>query len=71
MQLSLAQPHQAQVGQVIQEVIEVQNTFWLPKLWLEVRDRSTLPRHYIGAVISLAGKKNKRWRVSRIVTKAA
>ncbi len=57
------QPNQAQVGQVIQEIIEVQNTFWLPKLWLEVRDRSTLPRHHIGAVISLAGKKNKRWRV--------
>src|SRR5438552_13126468 len=57
------QPRQAQVGQVIQEIIEVQNTLWLPKLWLEVRDRSTLPRHQIGAVISLASRKSKRWRV--------
>ena len=57
------QPTQAQVGQVVQEIIEVENTAWLPKLWLEVRDRSTLPRHHIGAVISLQGKRNKRWRV--------
>src|SRR5438093_9041746 len=57
------QPRQAQVGQVIQEIVEVENTLWLPKLWLEVRDRSTLPRHQIGAVISLASKRSKRWRV--------
>src|SRR6478609_3907020 len=57
------QPQQAQVGQVIQEIVEVQNTSWLPKLWLEIRDRSTLPRHHSGAVISLRGRKSKRWRV--------
>lgn len=57
------QPSQAQVGQVVQEVVEVQNLFWLPKLWLEIRDRSTLPGHRVGAVVSLAARKAKRWRV--------
>ena len=57
------QPAQAQVGQVVQEIIEVENDSLIPKLWLEIRDRSTLPRHHIGAVISLGGRKSKRWRV--------
>jgi uncharacterized protein (DUF58 family) len=57
------EPAQAQVGQVVQETIEVQNTLWLPKLWIEVRDRSTLPRHHVGAVISLSARRSKRWRV--------
>jgi uncharacterized protein (DUF58 family) len=57
------EPQQAQVGQVVQEIVEVENTSPLPKLWLEIRDRSTLPRHHIGAVISLSGRKSKRWRV--------
>src|SRR3954471_14673062 len=57
------EPTQAQVGQVVQETIEVENALWLPKLWIEVRDRSTLPRHHVGAVISLKGRRSKRWRV--------
>jgi uncharacterized protein (DUF58 family) len=57
------EPTQAQVGQVIQETIEVENGLWLPKLWIEVRDRSTLPRHHVGAVISLKARRSKRWRV--------
>src|SRR5438105_13197572 len=57
------QPSQAQVGQVVQEIVEIQNLNALPKLWLEIRDRSTLPRHHIGAVVSLAGNRSKRWRV--------
>jgi uncharacterized protein (DUF58 family) len=57
------QPSQAQVGQIVQEVVEVENRFWLPKLWLEIRDRSTLPGHRVGAVVSLPARRAKRWRV--------
>src|SRR5206468_8695789 len=57
------QPAQAQVGQVVQEIIEIRNRHWLPKLWLEVRDRSTVPKHNISAVVSLPGGRSKRWRV--------
>src|SRR5690349_23961291 len=57
------QPNNAQVGQIIQEIIEVENTTWMPKLWLEIRDRSSLPGHHVGAVVSLQGNRSKRWRV--------
>lgn len=56
-------PSQTQVGQVIQETVEIQNLSWMRKLWLEVRDQSTLPGHRVGAVVSLKGHTQKRWRV--------
>ena len=57
------QPSTAQVGQVIHESIEIRNLSWLRKLWIEVRDRSTLPGHQVGAVVTLPGNKAKRWNV--------
>jgi uncharacterized protein (DUF58 family) len=57
------EPSQAQVGQAVQETIEVENLSRVRKLWLEVRDRSTLPGHQVGAVVSLRGQGAKRWRV--------
>ncbi len=57
------EPTQAQVGQTVQETIEIENLTWVRKLWLEVRDRSTLPGHQVGAVVSLKGQGTKRWRV--------
>ncbi|MEO6457638.1 MAG: DUF58 domain-containing protein [Chloroflexia bacterium] len=59
----IVQPSTAQVGQVIHESIEVRNLSWLRKLWIEVRDRSTLPGHQVGAVVTLPGNKAKRWNV--------
>ncbi|HEX8228814.1 MAG TPA: DUF58 domain-containing protein [Chloroflexia bacterium] len=56
-------PTQAQVGQVIRETIELRNLSWLRKLWLEVRDQSSLPGHHVGAVVTLPGGKAKRWQV--------
>jgi uncharacterized protein (DUF58 family) len=56
-------PPQAQVGQHIVETIELRNLSWLRKLWLEVRDRSTLPGHRVGAVVTLPGRASKRWQV--------
>lgn len=63
------EPAQAQVGGTVQETIELENLSRLRKLWLEVRDRSTLPGHHVGAVISLKGRGAKRWRVSTLCTK--
>ncbi len=57
-----AEPKQAQVGQIVQETVEVTNSWPLGKLWLEVRDRSTLPGHKIGAVISMRGRSVRRWQ---------
>jgi uncharacterized protein (DUF58 family) len=56
-------PSQAQVGNIIQETVEVTNLLHLPKLWVEIRDRSTLPGHRVGAVVSLPALQTKRWRV--------
>ena len=58
-----ARQHQVQVGDTFEEVFTVRNGIPVPKLWLEVRDHSTLPGHQAAAVISLAGGKAKRWRV--------
>ncbi|MGW8224277.1 MAG: DUF58 domain-containing protein [Anaerolineales bacterium] len=38
-----ARTTRAQVGQIYEEKIELDNTGWLPRLWLAVSDRSTLP----------------------------
>lgn len=59
----VVQPSTAQVGQVIHETVEIKNLSRLRKLWIEVRDRSTLPGHQVGAVVSLPGHKAKRWNV--------
>lgn len=56
-------PTQAQVGQTIRETVELKNQSRIRKLWIEVRDQSTLPGHHIGAVVSLPGGKGKRWQV--------
>ncbi len=48
----------SQVGKIAEERLVVENQGWLPKLWLEVRDQSTLPNHHISWVInSLGGRK--------------
>lgn len=49
----------SQVGKWLEERLIVENTGVLAKLWLEVRDHSTLPDHQISRVISpLAGHKS-------------
>jgi uncharacterized protein (DUF58 family) len=58
-----ARQQQVQVGDTFEEIFLVRNRGFWPKLWMEVRDHSTLPGHQAAAVISLQGKKAKRWRV--------
>src|SRR2546421_633356 len=58
-----AREQELQVGDTFEEVFLVRNRSFWPKLWVEVRDHSTLPGHQPAAVISLAGDKSKRWRV--------
>jgi len=45
----------SQVGKMAEERLIVANDSWLPKLWLEVRDYSTLPEHQVSHVISPLG----------------
>jgi len=54
----------AQVGRVTEEQFEVVNLGRFPKLWLEVRDYSTLPGHRASQVVnSLKGGARQRWLV--------
>ncbi len=57
---------QAQVGDVFEETFSVRNGSGIPKLWVEVRDHSTLPGHQAAAVISIRSLGAKRWRVQTL-----
>lgn len=53
-----------QVGQLAEERFIVHNTGFLPKLWLEVRDGSTLPGHRASRVVNSLGPGSYRgWLV--------
>ncbi|MBN1219207.1 MAG: DUF58 domain-containing protein [Anaerolineae bacterium] len=55
---------QVQVGGFIEEHFVMQNTGWLPKLWIQFKDESNLPGHRANRVISsLGGKSQKTWHV--------
>ncbi len=54
----------SQVGKVMEERLTVWNRGIFPKLWLEVRDHSTLPDHHVSRVIgSLRGRRSHAWTV--------
>ena len=54
----------AQVGKPLDERLAVRNTSRLPKLWLEVNDRSDLPGHHASFVVSnLAAGADRGWNV--------
>ena len=50
-----------QVGQDVHEEITVTSMSFLPKLWLEFVDGSTLPRHRAGRVINMARHGQVSW----------
>ncbi len=56
----------AQVGQVLEEELRLTNLSWLPRLWVEVRDHSTLPRHNASRIVGLLG--GWQWRGWRVRT---
>lgn len=54
----------SQVGKIAEERLAVTNRGALPKLWLEVRDHSTLPNHRVSRVISpLGSRKTYAWTI--------
>jgi uncharacterized protein (DUF58 family) len=54
----------AQVGQEALEVIEVRNTAFLPKIWLEVEDPSGLPGHRSRRIVSIPPRRSRNWIVT-------
>ncbi len=54
----------AQVGRSLDEVFVVSNRAFLPKLWIEVRDASTLPGHRASHIVpALGARSSYRWYV--------
>ncbi|MXX52169.1 MAG: DUF58 domain-containing protein [Chloroflexi bacterium] len=57
----------SQVSRVFRESFSLRRTNRLPKLWLEVRDHSTLPGHRASHVApSLFGKREYRWTAETV-----
>ncbi|WP_322796993.1 DUF58 domain-containing protein [Tepidiforma sp.] len=54
----------AQVGQEALEVIEVRNTSFLPRVWLEVEDPSPLPGHRSRRVLTIPPRRSRNWMVT-------
>lgn len=51
----------AQVGSNLGEHLEIRNRSWLPGLWLELRDFSSLPGHRVSQVVPALGRR-KAWQ---------
>lgn len=58
--------NRTQVGEVLEEKFTAENTGWLPKPWVEVRDLSDLPGHEVSTAISLASRQRRVWRVRTV-----
>jgi uncharacterized protein (DUF58 family) len=55
----------SQVGQIFEERYEIQNTGRAPRLWIEVRDESTLPGSHGSHVLTLIGGRESRSYLAR------
>ena len=52
----------AQVGERIEERLALENHSWIPKLWVQITDASTLPGHHAGYVSSVGPRQRISWR---------
>lgn len=61
----------AQVGRTLDEYFAIRNTsLLLPKLWLEIRDQSTLPNHNASYVVpTVLPRRQYRWETHTICSK--
>ncbi len=53
----------AQVGDIVEERFALRNASWLPVLWAEVRDHSTLPGYTASRVTGVDGHSATRWQI--------
>jgi uncharacterized protein (DUF58 family) len=51
----------AQVGDIIEERFVLHNDSWMPALWLDLRDRSTLPGYHVSRAMGIGGHSSNRW----------
>ncbi len=56
----------AQVGERVEERLALENHSWIPKLWVQVADGSTLPGHHAGYVSSVGPHQRISWRARTV-----
>ncbi|MGH2487336.1 MAG: DUF58 domain-containing protein, partial [Ktedonobacterales bacterium] len=56
----------AQVGERVEERLALENRSWVPKLWVQVTDGSTLPGHHAGYVSSVGPHQRIAWRARTV-----
>ncbi len=56
----------AQVGERVEERLALENHSWVPKLWVQVADGSTLPGHHAGYVSSVGPHQRISWRARTV-----
>jgi uncharacterized protein (DUF58 family) len=66
--LRVNKTQRSQVGQFAEEHVEIINRSRLPKLWLELDDRSTLPWHSVARVVTVGRRSNYRWQARTLCT---
>lgn len=59
----------AEVGDRIEERLALENHSWIPKLWVQVSDASTLPGHHAGYVSSVGPRQRIAWRARTLCRK--
>jgi uncharacterized protein (DUF58 family) len=59
----------AQVGQTVSDRITLHNRSVIGKLWLEVRDHSSLPGHRASRVVNVGGRKTNEWSAQTVCAK--
>lgn len=57
------------VGENVSEEITLTNHSRIPKLWIEVVDRSNLPGHLAERVVSLGGKSSLTWKIDTVAVR--
>jgi uncharacterized protein (DUF58 family) len=56
----------AQVGDKVEERLALENHSWVPKLWVQVSDGSSLPGHHAGYVSSIGPHQRIAWRARTV-----
>jgi uncharacterized protein (DUF58 family) len=59
----------AQVGDRLEERFTLTNSGWAPALWIELKDKSTLPDYRVSRVTSIGSHTQLQWKVERTCTR--
>ncbi len=59
----------AQVGDQLEERFTLRNTSWLPAIWVEIEDCSTLPGHNASWVTGVDADSENRWSIKSVCTR--